>query len=350
MHNYAVDIIRIFAMYGIVCIHYLAHGGFLSNTVVLSMNWNISWLLYSFVQISVNVFVIISGYFLVKSNNFSWRKVFNIWGEVAFYSVTICLVFVFDGTGNWKQLLISFLPVKFAAYWFVPVYIALYILSPYLSKLGNSLSKDEYVRFLCVLIGLFSVYSFYTEPFGKVGGNIVGITWFVTLFFIGGYIGRFNPGEAVRTIHLGGLYFIGTIFLFIIHYAINYLSPVLADKLGERLFFINSPFVLFNSIAFFLFALRAKIDGKYTKKIIRNISALSFAVYLISENSNIYPFLWTDVFQTKRFYDSDQLLLNFLLSTISVYLVCTLIEFVRKKLLFPFWGNIYSFFRNIKEH
>ena len=341
MHNYAVDMIRILAMYGIVCIHYLAHGGFLLHTAVLSTNWMLSWFLYSFVQISVNVFVIISGYFLVKRNNFSWRKVFKIWLEVAFYSVTISLLFYSNGQATFKDVLISFMPIKFTAYWFVPVYIALYILSPYLSKLGNALSLQEYRKFLSILIGLFSIYSFYTEPFGKVGGNITGITWFVVLFFIGGYIARFSPLADMKSTRLGVLYLFGVIVLFAIHCSINFITPDFATKLGERLYYINSPLVLFNSIMFFLLALRFDYKSGKIRSIIKNVSSLSFAVYLLHENSHISGMIWRDVFLTETYWESNGFLLNFIFSTLSVYIVCTFIEFARKKILFPLIVNGY---------
>ena len=93
-----------------------------------------------------------------------------------------------------------------------------------------------------------------------------------------------------------------------------------------------------------------RVRGEKTKKIIRNVSALSFAVYLISENSNIWPLLWTEVFQTRQFYTSDYFLLHFLVSTIIVYLICTMIEFARKKMIFPLFAHVYHSFRNIKEY
>ena len=56
-----------------------------------------------------------------------------------------------------KLLIKSLFPITFKEYWFMTTYIVLYIFTPYLNKLINSMTKKENTIFLNVGILLFSI-------------------------------------------------------------------------------------------------------------------------------------------------------------------------------------------------
>ena len=102
-----------------------------------TVSFGIAQSLWVFSSISVNLYVLISGYFLVQSKA-KWGKIPSIWMQTAFYSVCIYLVFVAIGLGGMifsvKDFVSSVLVVRCGAvadrtYWFVAQYIGLLALS-----------------------------------------------------------------------------------------------------------------------------------------------------------------------------------------------------------------------------
>ena len=74
------ELLRIIAMLMIVCLHYLSKGGALGDPKQeLTTNGYLAWLIEAFCLVAVNVYVLISGYFGVDSQNFTIRKPLKIW-------------------------------------------------------------------------------------------------------------------------------------------------------------------------------------------------------------------------------------------------------------------------------
>lgn len=75
--NTGLDLLRIMAMLMILTLHYLGKGGALQ---VEGKTSYIVWFLEISCMVAVNVYILISGYFLVDSK-FSWKKVFKLCKE-----------------------------------------------------------------------------------------------------------------------------------------------------------------------------------------------------------------------------------------------------------------------------
>lgn len=188
-NNVGIELLRILAMMMIVGLHYMNFGGILWSEAV----WNrrLAWLLEAFCFVAVNCYVLISGYFLVTSKSFHWHKVIKLWVNVVFYTLLFLIVsVVYRGQNlNIKAVVHALLPIRYQTYWFVTAYAGMYMLSPYLGKLARQLSKNEYQKFLVILMGMFSLYSFLrpeADPFFMQGGYTVW--WFVVLYFMAGYV------------------------------------------------------------------------------------------------------------------------------------------------------------------
>ena len=83
-----IELLRIISMFMIVVYHYCCHGYLIREVGTAGYNTPILWLIYTFCYSAVNIYVLISGYFLCKSE-FKWKKVLKIYIEVLFYSVII---------------------------------------------------------------------------------------------------------------------------------------------------------------------------------------------------------------------------------------------------------------------
>ena len=83
-----IELLRIFSMLLIISLHW---GGYCINILTLklySFEWFFCWFIRGIAYISVNVYVLITAYFLCKSP-FRIRKLIKLVVEVWFYSVFI---------------------------------------------------------------------------------------------------------------------------------------------------------------------------------------------------------------------------------------------------------------------
>ena len=88
-----LELLRIISMFLIVMHHYAVHGGFQLLEKDLSLNKIIIQILSGGGQLGVNLFILISGYFLIDSE-FKINKLLKLIFETFFYSVIILLFIV----------------------------------------------------------------------------------------------------------------------------------------------------------------------------------------------------------------------------------------------------------------
>lgn len=83
--NSSFELLRIISMFLIVMHHYSVHGGF-DFMIPFSMKLYFVQCLVMGGKLGVNLFVLISGYFLCKSD-FKWKRIIKLEVEVIFYSI-----------------------------------------------------------------------------------------------------------------------------------------------------------------------------------------------------------------------------------------------------------------------
>ena len=118
--NIGLDALRIISMIMVLTLHYLGKGGLLDRNNTSEI-YNIIYLLLETLSIvAVNCFILISGYFLCKSE-FKLKKFLKLWGEVIFYSIIIYVIFVIIGIEkiSISNLVRIIFPVITNQYWFV---------------------------------------------------------------------------------------------------------------------------------------------------------------------------------------------------------------------------------------
>ena len=72
----------------------------------------------------------------------------------------------------------------YSHYWFITSYIVLYIISPYINKLINSMNKKEFVTIIIILVTVENL----AKTFLAAKIDESSLVWFVTLYLIGAYI------------------------------------------------------------------------------------------------------------------------------------------------------------------
>lgn len=322
-----IELLRIISMFLIVIHHFAIHGNFDFSTSTVTLNE--VWI--QFIQlggkIGVNLFVLISGYFLVKGSSIKVNKLVKLWFEIFLYSVVIYAIFVLTHaqTFVFKEFVKSIMPITFSNWWFVSTYFILYLLSPFLNKFLNNIDKTFYQRLLLLLTLLWCVIPTFTSK--KIECN--NLTWFIYLYTIAGYI-RIYWSET----RLSGKTFITAGLVLCI---LTFLTAIFLDFLGTKVVFFSKHatyfysnekiFILFASIFMFIGFLNLNI--KYSK-LINTFSSATFGVYLIHDHEFVRNFLWNVLFKQSTFSTSKYLIIYSIFAVVSVYVVCTIIDLIRK--------------------
>lgn len=82
-------------------------------------------------------------------------------------------------------------------------------------------------------------------------------------------------------------------------------------------------------------------------KWINMIASATFGVYLIHDSSYIRYYLWTNIFKINQYQDSTFLILYSILVVFILYVSCTMIDLIRKKLVekpYMLFVNHYTYY------
>ena len=327
VRNSSIELLRIISMIMIVFHHFAVHGGFSFGTTI-----SIPHLWYNFIimggKIGVDIFVLISGYFLINNNskNFDINKIIKYIGQVFFYSVGIFVICSLTGTIDWSEnsLIKVMLPITFSQWWFASTYFVLYLLHPYLNKLLRSVEKTVYQRLLLLLVVCWSIIPTFTASSFQSNS----LLWFVTLYSIAGYIRLYGLNIKYTTKH----YFL----FYLISSAITYSSSIIFTVLGRKwdlfeqytTYFYGQEKLTTLSISLCLFMCFATLKMHYHKWINTMASAV-FGVYLIHDNNIIRKLLWLDWFRNAEYQDSLLLIPYSVFAVATVYIVCTAVDLLR---------------------
>ena len=324
--NSSFELLRIVAMLLIVMHHYSVHGGF-DYMGRLDMRLYFVQCLSMGGKVGVNLFVLISGFFLCTAD-FNWRRIIRLELEVIFYSVLIAIAFHFlrPGYGSLRQISKDLTPLQSERYWFYNSYFLLALLSPFLNKLVAALDKREFQKLLL----LFSILWVVVPVVPKLRAlQMTDQGWFLFLYLCAAYIRLFNGDFR----HGKGLY----IMLGAGGYVAILLSVAVVDVLSLKSLGLRKEFVYFltmNSILVFPCSILLLIGfSKWDmgcRKAVNLLSSATFGVYLIHDNYLVRPFLWNEVFRNRSFLHSNRLFLHAAVAILAVYVACTLLDLVRQ--------------------
>ena len=301
VRNANIELARILAMLMIVSIHYWVFAFPKSAQAPFSIPFLLGTIGGSISDISVNIYVLISAYFL-SSSQFKLGRITSLWSQVFFYSVLIfVLVVAFDRSQLTPfNCFANFTPILSRQYWFATVFIALLFIAPFLNKLLDTITKTQ----LKYIIGILTIITVLLPTLmvfssGAYYGHGTDITWFVVLYLIGAYIRRYCDLEKMRQ-YSGSLIVSAVFFCFLpalVALTISLIRYRLTGNAECPSAFLNynSLFVLPGSIALFLFFATRKPMGEKVTKVINTLAVGSFSVYLISDHRVLRDYMWSFV-------------------------------------------------------
>ena len=344
--NTSIELLRIISMIMIMFHHFAYHGNFEwnFNEVTLPHLW------YDFIlmggKVGVDIFVLISGYFLIENTEklFQPKKLLKFWGQVVFYSIMTYLLSVMLRLNAFeiKQLIKVCLPITYPGWWFASTYFMLYLIHPFLNKLLHGLSKTEYQYLILMMVLCWSIIPTATTQLFESNS----LLWFVTLYGIAGYVNLYGGNQKLQSKHYFSLYFM----VLIITYTVSTTFLFLGTKKEEwsthaiDFFEIERLPILLMAITLFMGFVTLKMNYH---KWIHMIASATFGVYLIHDSSYIRYYLWTNIFKINQYQDSTFLILYSILVVFILYVSCTMIDLIRKKLVekpYMLFVNHYTYY------
>ena len=329
--NSNLELLRILAMLAIIAHHYVV-GSDVQDLALEAFNAN-SMLTLIFGgggKTAINCFVLITGYFMCKSN-ITAKKFVKLAAEIMFYEIVIYVIFVATGyeAFSFSGLLNAIIPVSTekVASNFKTCFLYFYLLIPFLSKLINALNEKEHLILICILLFVFTVL----PSVGiEVSSNYV--IWFSVLFIIASFA-RLHPKAIFENTKFWAM---ATVVSLLLSWASVAVILYCSTNLGitNVYYFVadsNKILAVVTSVSVFMFFKNVKIPNS---KFINTVAASTFGVLLIHANSDtMKAFLWGDFLKNTEFFGTQWQWPHMILSVLCVFVVCTAIDFVRIKLL-----------------
>ena len=327
---YGIDFLKIVSMLMVVLLHVLNHGGVLEAIDGFSAQYAAGHLLRCLAICAVDVYVMISGYLYVKKE-FRLRNIVRLWLTVLFYSAMIPLLLKITGEEiGLKTVISGFFPILRSQYWFFTQYFALFFMMPVLNRLiRNRRLAGKTILILILLCSVLPVLSLGNDLFKTEHGY--SFLWFAVLYLCGGYVREYRVSDEMSAKAAAIGYVCCTLCMWLLEigtYALT--NHIFGDARYTEIFVCyTSPLVIGN--AFFLLVLfsKLKFKSKIAASVIPTVSALTFGVYLIHDNSSVREKFILGKFAQYAELPCAALVLRVLLLVLAIFTICALIEYCR---------------------
>ncbi len=333
-----MEILRIVAMLMIITLHYLDKGGILGDfREAKGVVGNLSWAIEAVCMVSVNLYVLISGYFLCESE-FKVKKLILIWAQVLMYSWVITGVFAVINHGLTLEngvydLIPLLLPVTGGHYWFATIYILMYALSPLFNKAISAMDRKLHGTMIIVCTVIFSAWNTFlpfTQPLTDREG--MDICWFAVLYLTAAYVRKYGDTLKLNKWIYFCIFAVSSLSAFFIGKLILFADSI-TGKLGgyaANFYPYNSLFIFVSSVALFAFALKTEVKfGKLATRIVLFASAGTFGVYLLHEH-RLLRYLWLTWAKVSSAGEKPTFVLHLIVTVLTVFVIGIVTDWVRR--------------------
>ncbi len=323
------ELLRIISMMLIVMHHFSVHGGYVFSETGFTFNRVWVQILSGGGRLGVDIFVLISGYFLVQSE-YKPRKLIKLILQVTECAIFCVLILVISGEiqfasiGEAAQIFKkAILPIPYEQYWFATTYFILYLFSPYLNRLIKSMDKAMHKKLILSGVVIWSVFPTFLDA--SFDFNYVG--WFIILYMIAAYI-RLYPLK-VKDIKRKSLLTAAGSYLLLLGLIVGFdflsiQNPNFQD-FAVRIREVNSLLTLVCAVAAFLSFQNMRIQSK----VINRIAATTFGIYLLHDNPIIRNTLWLKLLHGNSYIESRYYIWYSLAAVLIVFFVCSILEMLR---------------------
>ena len=297
-----MELLRMISMLMVTTLHALGKTDLLEafgNS--LSVNGWIAWTLEALSICAVNVFMLISGYFLIESR-FQWKRLAEIVFQTVFYSAGVFAVFWLTGNlqSDEKDLyhaLHGVLPIHMNLYWFITAYVGLYLLLPMITAGVKALSEKQLRIMIITLLTYECLFKSLLPVVLEEDSKGYSTFWFLIVFLVGAYFRLYGFHYLTKAVRGLIVYLLSCALMLAEAFALG----MIHEKTGhgkeilEISFHYNHLFVLLAAVGIFALFLHARSIQGVAARVICMISPYALGVYLLQENLTL-RYRWQDWF------------------------------------------------------
>ena len=248
----------------------------------------------------VNIFILISGYYLVASKKFKFSKAIKLWLQIFIFALVLFLIFD-RSVFNASTVVTLFTPIGHYVWWFLTVYIIMLLLYPFINKLIYKLSKKQYLLLIIIMSFIWTIY----PSVLNISFEWSNVIWFIYLYLIAGFI-RLYCNKISFKPWLG-------ILVFVICYLIFTVLECLINNISNKGYILNliTNFINIGNInnlislilCVILFFSFINFKPHYNK-FINVLGAGVLGVYLLHDYTSVRSWLWIDLFKNATYQSS----------------------------------------------
>lgn len=277
--NSSFELLRLVLMVLIIIHHCIVHGLKLGqvDSFINENKFPVAYGLNAFCICAVNCFILISGYFKIKtsSKKFLYLLLTLLFYVIVFKAIPNAIV------GNWKSVVGSVLFVSHTPYWFVIDYLFLMVFTPMINLAFETFRKRQ--RWL-ITIGLLIISCYFGFIWGhEANQHGYTIIQFITMYCVGREICLSKISITKRTSF--AIYCISGLCIGILG---CYLHSIGKHSFAWELTYYNDPLTIIESVGlFFIFK-----NISFSSLKINRLAKSAFGIYLFQESPFISSLLY----------------------------------------------------------
>lgn len=192
-----IELLRILALLLVIVIHY-SQVLVPAFKVIGGFDYHISLWIRSIAACAVDIFLVISGYFMCTSNVRVWGKPLTLILQVCVYNELMYLAEVICGIYplSIRHIVSSFIPDSY----YSTLFVVLYLISPYINRTISNFTQREWSILMTFVIVIFSFLSSVSTIFSEFTGS----TWMGI-----NTIGAWGSQQGFNIVNFSLLYIIG---------------------------------------------------------------------------------------------------------------------------------------------
>lgn len=331
--NYGIDLLRIVSMLMVVVLHILGQGGVLKTAERLSLGYESAWFLEIICYCAVNCYALISGYVGVDAK-YKYSNIAYIWLQVVFYAVGIAFVAALISPEIYVDAVLEGItPVCNNFYWYFTAYFCIFFFIPVFNKLINALGEKQLKILGVTVFMLFCILQLLAKREVFYTNRGYSALWLALLYILGGILKRTGMLQKVKGYKLLIGFFAVCFITWLEKYIVDYSNVV--SKQGEpiknTLLTYTSPTILLAAVMLLALFSKMKIGGK-AEKIISFFAPLSFGVYLIHVQKQVWEHLLKDLFVPFAQLHWAVLPIAVIGTATAIFVACALIDYLRDKI------------------
>lgn len=327
-----MELLRIVAMFLIVLFHCSYKSGFefdylTINNIIIKSFW-------MFGELGVNLFTLVSGYFLINGR-FKGEKVIYLLCQVLFYwliSVAVAIEIGIYSIEDLKSFILLFFPTITNRYWYVTAYIVLYLFIPWINPFLKQLSQRRFILLLLVALVLWSIIPTFV---GMLNNRVESMLfysrfiWIAVVYAIGAYIRLYPPRFYIKSKKSVILTLVSAV-LIVVSIIVIAQHPRFFAKVGitEWAYFWPPNTILMVALSLGVFGIFLNIRIPQNR-IVNRIASTTFGIYLLHDGI-FQVYLWKTMVNALQYQGEPQLVVYMVCAALAVFLTGVFVDLVRQ--------------------